>query len=360
VHTAGVLDDGTIDSLTPQRVDAVLRPKVDAALNLHELTEDCDLTAFVVFSSLAGTFGGTGQGSYAAANAFLDALAHHRRAMGKVALSLAWGLWAEPSGMTGKLDEADLRRMARGGVAPLSSEEGLALFDIACTVDNVVLVPVRLVIDAIRARAGAEAVPEMLRGLIRTPARRPVLTPAVAVSTPDTFTARFAEMTEGERERAVLDLVRTQAAVVLGYAGPDAVEEDRGFLELGFDSLTALELRNRLAAATGLPLPATLLFDYPAPLAMARHLRTLLAPAGAAAAVLADLDRVARALPGAAADREERAELAVRLQDLLARIAELDGDDDRAAEAGDGVEGRIGSATDDEMFEFIDNELGLS
>jgi acyl transferase domain-containing protein/acyl carrier protein len=359
VHTAGVLDDGTIDSLTPERVDAVLRPKVDAALNLHELTEHCDLTAFVVFSSLAGTFGGTGQGSYAAANAFLDALAHHRRAMGKVALSLAWGLWAEPSGMTGRLDEADLRRMARGGVAPLSSEEGLALFDIACTVDNVVLVPVRLVIDAIRARAGAEAVPEMLRGLIRTPSRRPVPTSAVATTTADTFTARLAEMTEGERERAVLDLVRTQAAVVLGYAGPDAVEEDRGFLELGFDSLTALELRNRLAAATGLPLPATLLFDHPAPFAMARHLRTLLAPVGAAGPVLADLDRVARALPSAAADPEARAELAGRLHDLLARIAELDSDDSRAA-AGEGVEGRIGSATDDEMFEFIDNELGLS
>jgi acyl carrier protein len=351
VHTAGVLDDGVISSLTPERLETVFRPKIDAALNLHELTRGLDLKAFVVFSSLAGTFGGTGQGNYAAANAFLDALAHHRRALGLPGLSLAWGLWAERSGMTGKLDDADLKRMERGGVAPLTSEEGLALFDVACTVDAPVLVPVRLVIDAIRARAGVDAVPALLRGLVRTPVRRAV--PAA----PDGGTAGtppelLAAASPAERERIVLDLVRREAAVVLGYPGAEAIEAERGFLELGFDSLTAVELRNRVAGATGLRLPATLLFDYPSPLALAGYLLERLAPAdaGSLTAVLADLDRFEERLAALLADEEARGTLSRRLTGLLSKVS---------ARPGDAVAAAIESATDDEIFRLIDNDLGL-
>ncbi|MEV4753477.1 beta-ketoacyl reductase, partial [Streptosporangium sp. NPDC049248] len=165
IHTAGVLDDGTIPSLTAGRLDAVLRPKVDAAWHLHELSADLDLAGFIVFSSVAGTFGGAGQGNYAAANAFLDALAEFRRAQGLAGLSLAWGPWAQEAGMTGGLDEVDLRRMARMGMLALTVEQGLALFDAAGAVDRAAAVaPVRL--DLAAVRAGGE-VPYLLRGLVR-------------------------------------------------------------------------------------------------------------------------------------------------------------------------------------------------
>ncbi|MFC5157101.1 beta-ketoacyl reductase, partial [Streptomyces amakusaensis] len=169
VHTAGVLDDGVVGSLTSARLSGVLRPKVDAAWNLHELTRDLDLSAFVLFSSAAGVFGGAGQANYAAANVFLDALAQHRRAQGLVATSLAWGLWAESSAMTGELAEADRERMSRGGVAALSAEEGVALFDAASATDQALFVPVKLDLAALRAGG---LVPPLLSGLVRAPARR--------------------------------------------------------------------------------------------------------------------------------------------------------------------------------------------
>ncbi|SFW75669.1 type I polyketide synthase [Amycolatopsis australiensis] len=352
VHTAGVLDDGVVSALTTRQLDTALRPKVDAAWHLHELTAGMDLAGFVVFSSLAGTFGGTGQANYAAANAFLDALAHVRRAAGLPALSLAWGLWAERSGMTGKLGEADLSRLARGGVEPMPSDEGLDLFDIACTLDEAVLLPVRLVVEAMRDRVGEDAIPVILRSLIRTPVRRAVSAGVAPADPADSLTHRLAAMSEAEREGALLDLVRTQAAAVLGYAGPDAIEPDRGFLELGFDSLSAVELRNLLGAATGLRLPATLLFDYPSTTVLAEYLRAELVPAVPAAILpaLAELDRVEIALPDLLADTQARERLGTRLQELLARVT--------GAGAATAVEERLESATDDEMFALID-ELDL-
>ncbi|MDF3293296.1 SDR family NAD(P)-dependent oxidoreductase, partial [Streptomyces sp. RB6PN23] len=297
VHAAGVLDDGVISSLTPERVDGVLRPKVDAALNLHELTRDLDLRAFVLFSGAAAAFGAAGQGSYAAANAFLEALAQQRRAQGLPATALAWGLWAQASGMTGSLDEVDLRRITRGGVAPLSSAEGLALFDAAGAVDQAVLLPMRLDLAALRAEATTTGVvPALLRGLVRTPIRRVV--EAAAATDGNSLAQRLVGMDQAERDRTLVEMVCARVAAVLGYAGPEAVEAGRAFKELGFDSLTAVELRNDLKAVTGLRLPATLVFDYPTPADLARFLRdelvgadepdALVAVGGAVASVVED------------------------------------------------------------------------
>ncbi|MEV6127895.1 type I polyketide synthase [Streptomyces violaceusniger] len=271
IHTAGVLDDGVIASLTPDRMAHVLRPKVDAAWNLHELTQGADLSAFVLFSSAAGVFGGAGQGNYAAANAFLDALAQHRTAQGLPATSLAWGLWAESGGMAGELDEAELDRLRRGGVAAITADQGRELFDLADTADEALLVPMPLDLAALRAQASAGMLPPLFRGLVRVPPRRAAQAAAAARS--GALAQQLAGAPDAEAEAIVLGLVRAQVAAVLGYAGPEAVEPQRAFSEVGFDSLTAVELRNRLTAVSGVRLPATLIFDYPTPAALAAYLR---------------------------------------------------------------------------------------
>ncbi len=274
VHAAGTLDDGVLTSLTPDRVDTVLRPKADAALHLHELTRHKDLRAFVLFSSAAGTFGGPGQGNYAAANAYLDALAGHRHALGLPAQSLAWTLWEQRSALTGHLDDADLRRLARSGMPPLTTEEGLALLDAALTVDAPALLPLRLDQRALRARAAdGEPVPPLLRSLVRVAVRRPTVTVAGPGDHGVAPSERLAALPEAERLRFLVQLVRAQAAAVLGHASDSAVVPTRAFRDLGFDSLASVELRNRLNAATGLRLPATLVFDHPSPEALAAHLR---------------------------------------------------------------------------------------
>ncbi|MGW6870524.1 type I polyketide synthase, partial [Streptomyces sp. NPDC054912] len=279
VHTAGVLDDGVLSSLTPERVSAVLRPKVDAAWNLHELTRELDLSAFVLFSGAAAAFGAAGQANYAAANAFLEALAERRRAEGLPATALAWGLWApqagSDSGMASTLDEVDLRRIARDGVAALAADEGLGLFDAAMVVDAAVLLPMHLDVAVLRAQAvSSGSVPALLRALVRIPARRTVERRDGGVTDPGAspLVNRLLGLPVAEHEGVLLELVCGRVAAVLGHGGAEAVDAERAFRDLGFDSLTAVELRNVLKAETGLRLPPTLIFDYPTPHALARHL----------------------------------------------------------------------------------------
>ncbi|MEU6665900.1 type I polyketide synthase [Streptomyces sp. NPDC046727] len=269
VHTAGVLDDGLVASLTPARLDTVLRPKADAAWHLHELTLDRELSRFVLFSSAAGTIDASGQGNYAAANVFLDALAAHRAALGLPATSLAWGLWSG-GGMGAALDAAEVQRIERSGIGALDPEEGLELFDAAVASGSPALVPVRLDTAALRRRG--EGVPAVLRTLAGVTRR------ADRDDRARTLGEQLAELPAADHEHTVLEAVRTEVAAVLGHAGPAAVEPRRAFTELGFDSLAAVELRNRLNAVCGLRLPSTLVFDYATPAALAGHLLERLLP----------------------------------------------------------------------------------
>ncbi|MCC3775995.1 type I polyketide synthase, partial [Streptomyces sp. UNOB3_S3] len=289
VHSAGALDDGVIESLTPERLATVLRPKADAVWNLHEATKDLGLAAFVVFSSLSGTVGAPGQGNYAAANAFLDAVARLRHAQGLPALSLAWGPWAPAAGMTGGLSGTELERMARRGTPALTEEQGVALFDAALSSRTPVLLPVRLDLSVLRLQGD---VPPLLRGLIRTPVRRSAVSGA---ETAVGLVQRLSVLDEEGRAALVRDLVRTQVAAVLGHDGAQDVDVDRPFQELGFDSLTAVEMRNRLGAVTGLRTAATVVFDYPTVTALAGHVLAELMGADTAAP---------EAAPRAAADHD--------------------------------------------------------
>ncbi|MFJ5262529.1 SDR family NAD(P)-dependent oxidoreductase [Streptomyces sp. NPDC088387] len=286
VHLAGVLDDGLVTDQTPERLDAVLRPKADAARHLHELTRDLGLAAFVLFSSAAGTVDGAGQSGYAAANAYLDALAAHRRHHGLPAHSLAWGFWEQRTGLTAHLTDADVDRMARAGVRPLSTAEGLSLLDAALGAAEPLLIPVGLDLAALR-RAGD--VPAVLRGLVPARARRTAASRAASQS----FADRLAALSTADREAALVELVRTHAAAVLGHGNDMALDQRRSFRELGFDSLTAVELRNRLGNAVDLRLPATLVFDYPDAGALVGYLRTELL--GAEAESVAEVTAVREA-----------------------------------------------------------------
>ncbi|MFI1585819.1 SDR family NAD(P)-dependent oxidoreductase [Embleya sp. NPDC020630] len=270
LHATGVLADGLVESMTPADLEAVLRAKVDGAINLHELTAGHDLAAFVLFSSIAGVLGGPAQANYAAANTFVDALAAHRQAAGAPGTSLAWGLWAQTSGMTGRLGRDDLNRMARGGVLPMSNALGLRLFDAARSGPWTLVLPMRVDPAALRTSAGTGTLPEVFGGLVRGPARRVAATDGDVGGS--TWQRRTAALGPAERSRVLLALVRTHAAAVLGHGDETAVPADRAFKALGFDSLTAVELRNRLAAGTGLRLPATLIFDHPTPAALAGRL----------------------------------------------------------------------------------------
>ncbi|WP_240437701.1 type I polyketide synthase [Sciscionella marina] len=271
VHAAGVLDDGVIGSLTPERVDAVMRPKADAAWQLDRLTRHRDLDMFVLFSSAAATLGAPGQGNYAAANGFLDAIAAHRRAAGLPAVSLTWGLWAEANGMGEAVGGTERAKFSRTGVGTLSTEQGLALLDLALARDEALLVPTPLDVPTLRAVArGGGRLPAVLRGL--APAPRVVREVSTGAGGP-ALRERFTAAAGPEREQILLDVVREQAAAVLGHSIPESVEIDTSFLEQGLNSLTAVEFRNRLGMVTGLRLTGALAFDHPTPGILAAQLR---------------------------------------------------------------------------------------
>ncbi|MGB3443406.1 MAG: type I polyketide synthase [Actinophytocola sp.] len=312
VHSAGVLDDGTVDTLTPERIDRVMLPKVDAAVHLHELAGDVSM--FVLFSSVAGVLGGPGQANYAAANAVLDSLAQYRRAQGLPALSLAWGLWDQASDMTGELSETDLARLNRNGFGALSTSEGLALLDAACGLDTALAVPVKLDPAGLR-RSGTDL--PLLRGLVRVPARRSRTSVASLVN-------RLGGMPPEERLPSVLELVRGQVATVLAHASPAAIMPGQAFKELGFDSLTAVELRNRINAVTGLSLSATLVFDYPNPESLAGHVLASLLPDPDAAAPEVDEDALRRTLASVSVARLREAGILEALLGLAATAEEAE------------------------------------
>ncbi|MBA8980044.1 acyl transferase domain-containing protein/NADPH:quinone reductase-like Zn-dependent oxidoreductase/short-subunit dehydrogenase/acyl carrier protein, partial [Streptomyces aureorectus] len=353
VHAAGTLDDGLLDTLTPERLDHVLRPKADAAWNLHELTRDTKLSAFVLFSSYAGLAGGPGQANYAAANAFLDALAQHRRARGLTAVSLAWGFWEDRSGLTGTLDTADLARLERAGIRPLTADQGLGLLDAATALDTAHLVPVRLDPRALRA----DRVPPLLRALARPAGRRAA--DAGTTDAPQDLRRRLTTLSGPQQQALLHRTVLGHVAAVLGHASAEALDSGRGFLDLGMSSLTAVELRNRLNAETGLSLPTTLIFDHPDPAALVRHLRDELGTGGTGPGdtdqpVFTELADLEAAVDGTELDDQDRARLAKRLQALQWKL------DATTQTTGERDDTDLDTTTDDEMFDLIDNELGLA
>ncbi|MBC2879750.1 SDR family NAD(P)-dependent oxidoreductase [Streptomyces mobaraensis] len=358
VHTAGLAENGLIETQTAHHVDTALRPKADAAWHLHELTVHQPLAAFVLFSSTAGLFVGAGQAGYAAANVFLDALARHRADQGLPALSLAWGLWDGEQGMGGQLADTDVERLRRMGMRPLPTARALDLLDAALAADGPVLVPVGL--EAAALNAGSATVPALLRTLVRTRPRRAARPAAGAPSTgADALAHRLASLPEPERDLVLLDLVRSNTAAVLGHGSGELVDPERAFKDVGFDSMAAVDLRNLLNAATGLRLPATLVFDFPTPAVLAAHLAAELVPDQGAGRSLADrIDDLEAALLAAAGsdgvpDREH-ADVAARLDSLLRRWRHERGEEPRA-DARTAFE----SATDDELFAALDGDLGM-
>jgi polyketide synthase 7 len=350
VHAAGSLDDGLISSLTPDRVDAVLRAKVDGAWNLHELTRDRNLAAFVVFSSMAGIVGTPGQANYAAANSFLDGLIEYRRAQGLPGLSVAWGLWEQASAMTAHLGDRDKARMSRIGLGALSTEQAVESFDKAMLADRPVLVAAR--VDRTALSDNAAALPPLLRELAARPVRRVVTNTETTASTAG-LSARLHGLSAEARQRALVDIVCGNAATVLGLPNGADIDSGRAFQDLGFDSLTAVELRNRLKTATGLTLSPTLIFDYPTPAILARHLEVQLDVTTDQPSPAARFNEIARELkalldrPGWAA--EDKAQL---IQSLLATLTP-DGPADS-----EHIDDDLHAATESQLFAILDEELG--
>ena len=264
IHCATVLADSLVESMSAEQVERVFAAKAEGAWNLHELSAGSDLSAFVLFSSVVGALGSPGQGNYAAANAFLDALAQKRRAQGEAAISIAWGLWEHQTGVEWGVSEADVARLRRGGIVALADEQGLALLDDALSADRVTSLALRLDLGSLRSMASGGVLPPVFSGLVRVSGRRSTASGSLA--------AKLATLPEGEHDGHVLELVRAEVASVLGHASPQDVDPGRAFRELGFESLTAVELRNRLSTLTGLRLPATVVFDYPSSTSLAEYI----------------------------------------------------------------------------------------
>ena len=271
IHAAGVLDDTVITSMTPDRIDTVLRAKVDAAWNLHEATRNLDLSMFALCSSIAATVGSPGQGNYSAANAFLDGLAAHRQAARLAGISLAWGMWEQPGGMTAHLSSRDLARMSRSGLAPMNPEQALELLDASLVIDHPVMVATRLDRAALDTLAQSGGLPPVFSGLVRRRRRRQIEDTGDTAQSKSALAQRLHGLAADEQHDLLVGMVCLQAAAVLGRPTPEDIDPEAEFQDLGFDSLTAVELRNRLKTATGLTLPPTLIFDYPTAAAVASY-----------------------------------------------------------------------------------------
>ncbi|MER7106067.1 type I polyketide synthase, partial [Streptomyces humidus] len=359
VHAAGVLRDGLAADMSDDALDAVLAPKVVGAWNLHLLTRDLPLDFFALFSSASGLLGGAGQANYAAANAFLDALAHHRRSQGLPAVSLAWGMWDTPvGGMAAALGDADRARLSRTGANPLTPEQGLGLYDAALAGTDALTVAVPLDLAVLKARAQAgDVLPPLLRGLVpHLPKQRAAQT--APADDADALRRRLAEADPAAREQEVLVLVRTHVSAVLGHTGPERVQAETQFKEIGFDSLTAVELRNRLGRATGLRLPTTLVFDYPTPMSLAHHLVGELVGdlPSAAELLLQELDRIETALSDGVADKEDEA-VRRALTAKLTRLSSYLTSRGPLTEVGDST-ALADDSEADEVFSFIDRTFG--
>jgi acyl transferase domain-containing protein/NADPH-dependent curcumin reductase CurA/short-subunit dehydrogenase/acyl carrier protein len=274
LHAAGLLEDAAVTDMTADQLDAVLAAKADAAWHLHRLTAEAGLAAFVLFSSAAGILGSPGQANYAAANAFLDALARHRQRSQLQATSLAWGYWQTPSGMTAHLNTADLTRLARTGLTPIANEHGLALFDAALSSQRPNLLASPFNIAALTRQARHNTLPSILSTL--TSGR-----PRASAASARSLRAQLAAQTPEQQRHALTAMVTATTAAVLAHPDPAALDPDRPFKDLGIDSLTALELRNTLNQHTGLALPATVALDHPTPATLAAHLADLLTDAPA-------------------------------------------------------------------------------
>ncbi len=349
VHAAGVLDDGLVSSLTPESVDSVLAAKADGAWHLHKLTEHMDLDAFVLFSSIAATLGSPGQGNYAAANAFLDALALHRHSNALQSISMGWGQWELETGITKHLGETDLARMARAGILALSNEQGLQLFDAAYATGEATVIPAGLDRRIMRTQVRTSELPALLRGMVPT-------LPRSAAREASSFKRRLVGLSENEVKNALLELVHSQTALVLGHASSRTVGVGQTFKDLGLDSLAGVELRNALNSATGLQLAATLIFDYPTPDELASHLVGYLTQGNTdTQPVEAELAGLERALSSISVDDDERAEIGKRLRSLMSWWVDQGEDSDL-----DGSDDELESATDDEIFQVLDSELGVS
>ena len=343
IHAAATLRDGTVDHLDAEVMAEVFAPKAGGAFNLHEATKGAALSDFVLFSSAAGIVGSPGQANYAAANVFCDALAQLRRSEGLPGTSIAWGAWIQESGPTADLREADIARLRRGGIEPLSDRQGLELFDRALHEERALCVAMGLNRASLRTLATAGILPPILRGQVTLSTKRESAAAAA-------LAAKLGALSEAEREGYLLEVVRGEVAAVLGHPSGAAVDPDMAFKDMGFDSLAAVELRNRLNAVTGVNLPVTAVFDYPNPARLAESVLAKMQPAAGGEeaggkAIKAEFARLESLLSGLESD-EQRGHAAALLRKLSGAL--------RVEQA----EGDLADVSDDEMFAVLEDELG--
>jgi NADP-dependent 3-hydroxy acid dehydrogenase YdfG/acyl carrier protein len=343
IHCAGTLNDATITTMTTDQLHHTLHPKIDAAWHLHQLTKNTPLAAFILYSSAAGTIDSPGQANYAAANTFLDALAHHRTNQGHPTTSLAWGLWAQDSNLTGHLTTQNQQRITRTGILPMTTTHALNLLDQALTTNHPHHLTAHLNLTTLRHQP-TNTLPPTLRNLIPTTTTPTPKTP--------TLTTQLTNQNPQEQQQLILNTIRTHIAAVLGHTNPHHIDEKQPFKELGFDSLTALELRNRLNTATGQHLPATIIFDHPTPKALAQYLHHRITPQTTPTQQIHQhLTQVETAIAAIESTGETTEQISNRLRAILQSLTTTPNDDAEDDEA-------LETATDDELFQALDKEIG--